>query len=290
MIYGVNGSPLAAAYDSGGERVAQAYDIDGNPLLTPDLVVMTYNVEWFTGINANTAMQKSIMDEYEPDVVGWQELQPKYSSTIPTTMLNTILPNHTHMMGDFGNKNGFSTNIPMSNFTTVPFAVQANESANWDGQSYSTATITVKGKEIFVVTAHNTTETLGGREAVNAQSMEVFEALQGHEYFILLCDLNTVCRSTEHWQWDGFMKAFYDAGYNIINCVPQGGIGGEFSDIGTWTRSSGDGTWSPNDNIMTSSNIIIMDWAAPRTQKVAVGTQTGQKIDHIPMIARLIIN
>lgn len=287
MIYGVNGSPLSAAYDSGGERVAQAYDIDGNPLLTPDLVVMTYNVEWFTGINANTAMQKSIIDEYAPNIVGWQELQPKSSSSMPLTMLNTILPNHTHMMGDFGNKNGFSTNIQMSNFTTVPFTHQANESSNWDGQSYSTATITVKGKEIFVVTAHNTTHTIGGEELVCEQAMEVFNALQGHEYFILLCDLNTICRSTDHWQWTGFMEDYYEAGYNIINCVPRDG---EFVAIGTYTRSSGNGNWNPNDNIMTSSNIIIMDWAAPRTQKVAVGTQTGQKIDHIPMIARLVIN
>ncbi len=287
MIYGVNGSPLTAAYDSGGERVAQAYDIDGNPLLTPDLVVMTYNVEWFTGINANTAMQKSIMDELEPDIVGWQELQPKSSSSIPSTMLNAILPNHTHMMGDFGNKNGFSTNIQMSDFTTVPFTHQANESSNWDGQSYSTATITVKGKEIFVVVAHNTTHTIGGEELVCEQALEVLSALQGHEYFILLCDLNTVLRSTDHWQWAGFMEDFYEAGYNIVNCVPKNG---EFVDIGTYTSGHGEKSWWPNDNIMTSSNIIIMDYVADQSQKLAVASQTEQKIDHIPLVARLVIN
>ena len=287
MIYDLDGASLNSVYSKDGAALAQAYDVDGNPLMdNADLVVMTYNVEWFEGINANMAMQSSILDTYEPDIIGWQELQPKYRTALPSA-LNTLLPDYQHLMGDFGNKNGFSSKIQMSNFTTIPFNTQANMGANWDGQSYCTATINVKGKEIFVVTAHNTTHTLGGEEAVCDQSMEVFEALQGHEYFILLCDLNTICRSTDHWQWSGFMESYYDAGYNIINCVPRDG---EFVAIGTYTSSSGNGNWSPNDNIMTSGNIEIIDFVADRTQKVAVGLQTGQKIDHIPIIARLKIN
>ena len=51
------------------------------------LVVMTYNVQNFTGLNADKDMQNDIIEEYEPSIIGLQETgQRYYPSTIKEYM------------------------------------------------------------------------------------------------------------------------------------------------------------------------------------------------------------
>lgn len=275
MIYDVQGNEISSAYAINGGALSQAYDVQGNELIDDGFVVMSYNVQWMTGINSDMTMQASILNTYNPDVIGFQEFQKAVSSQMPS-WVNTLLPDYQTLMGNYGNKNGIASKYTMSNFTTVPFTTQT-----MDGQSYSTATITVNGKEIFLVDAHLTTSDYEATKV--EQAGEVFDALQGHEYFILMGDFNTVCKSVNDTEYTTLMKRFVDAGYNVANCSPQHG----FND--TWTGgSTASGTWYPCDHIITSANITI-DEVIVDTQKISVAEQTGQSIDHLPIIARLTI-
>ena len=276
MIYDVHGNEISSVYTLDGGALTQAYDVQGNELIDDSLVVMSYNVQWMTGINSDMTMQASILNAYHPDVIGFQEFQKAVSSQMPS-WVNTLLPDYQTLMGNYGNKNGISSKYTMSNFATVPFTTQT-----MDGQSYSTATITVDGKSIFLVNAHLTTSDYEATKVEQAE--EVFDALQGHEYFILMGDFNTVCKSVNDTEYTTIMKQFADAGYNCANCTAQFG----FKD--TWTSgSTAGGTWYPCDHIITSSNITI-DTVVVDTSKITVATQTGQSIDHLPIIATLTIN
>ena len=276
MIYNINGNNIDSVYDLSGQSLSQAYDVQGNELIDNSLVVMSYNLQWMTGINSDMTMQASILNAYHPDVIGFQEFQKAVSSQMPS-WVNTLVPDYQTLMGNYGNKNALSCKYTMTNFTTIPFTTQT-----MDGQSYSTATITVDGKSIFLVNAHLTTSDYETTKVEQAE--EVFDALQGHEYFILMGDFNTVCKSVNDTEYTTIMKQFVDAGYNCANCTAQFG----FKD--TWTSgSTAGGTWYPCDHIITSANISIDSVIVDRT-KVDVAAQTGQSIDHLPIIATLIIN
>ncbi len=291
MIYDIGGNQLQSVYDKDGVMLTQAYDIDGNQLIDskPDLTVMTYNVEWFSGINANAEMQRGIFEDYDADIIGFQEFQRNGNPSIPGLATQLLSAKYPYIrMGDYGNKNGFASKYPLSDFTTVVNTVQPNPQDSWGGQSFSTATIIVKGKEIFLLVAHDTTHKYG-MEAMASQVKEVFDALQGHEYFIMLADLNTQeCYSADSDDYTMLLKQFADAGYHFSNCYPtENG----FVAIDTWSNSyeRGRGVWEPDDHIITSSNISI-DEVIVDERKLAVAAQTKQYIDHFPMIAKLTIH
>lgn len=276
MIYDVQGNEISSAYAIDGGALSQAYDVQGNELIDDSFVVMSYNVQWMSGINSDMTMQASILNAYHPDVIGFQEFQKAVSSQMPS-WVNTLVPEYQTLMGNYGNKNALSSKYAMTNFTTVPFATQT-----MDGQSYSTATITVDGKSIFLLNAHLTTSDY--EETKVEQAGEVFDALQGHEYFILMGDFNTVCKTVNDTEYTTIMKQFVDAGYNVANCSPQHG----FTD--TWTSgSTAIGTWYPCDHIITSANISINNVIVDTT-KIDVVAQTGQSIDHLPIVAYLTVN
>lgn len=280
-IYNLDGTSLNdTAYGLDGAALAQAYDINGDELFDggqSNFVVMTYNVQWFSGLNLNQSMQEEILSAYAPDVIGFQEFQRYNLSDIPALATTLLSADYPYLeMGNYGNKNAIASKYQLKDFTTVPHTTQT-----MDGQSYSTATITFQGKEIFLLDAHLTTSDYEATKV--EQAGEVFDALQGHEYFILTGDFNTVCKSVNDTEYTTIMKQFVDAGYNIANCSAQHGF------IDTWTSgSTAGGTWYPCDHIITSGNIRI-DAVVADQRKIAVAAQTGQSIDHIPLIAFLTI-
>lgn len=281
-VYDKNGNPLTAVYDKSGNRLLQAYDKNGNPLMgdpePTDIVAMTYNVQWFTGLSSNQSMQEEILGTYEADIIGMQEFQRQTSTHIPAMATTLLSADYPYLeMGNYGNKNALASKFAMTGFTTVPHTTQT-----MDGQSYSTAHINIDGKDILLVVAHVTTSTYESTKV--EQIREVFDAVQDAEYFIIMADFNTVCKSVNDTEYTTIMKQFVDAGYNCANCTPQFG----FND--TWTDgSTAGGTWYPCDNIITSASIdinnVIID-----TTKIDVASETGQSIDHLPIIAYLTIN
>lgn len=278
-VYNKNGTSVNAVYNENGSSLNQAYDIQGNPLIQREsnFVVMSYNVQWFEGINANQTMQEAIFSEYDADVIGFQEFNYEGSSGIPA-IASTLLSNDYPYIdvGNYGNKNAIASKYAMSNFATVPHTTQT-----MDGQSYSTAHITVDNKDILLVVSHLTTSTYESTKV--EQAHEIYEAVQNIDRFIVMADFNTVCKSINEPEYTSIMKQFVDAGYNVANCSAQFG----FKD--TWTSGSTEsGTWYPCDHIITSAN-ISMNSVVVDTSKIAIAETTGQSIDHLPIIAYLTI-
>ena len=112
----------------------------------------------------------------------------------------------------------------------------------------------------------------------------VFNLVQNEPYFIITGDFNTVCKSVNDTEYTTIMKQFIDAGYHSANCSAQHGF------LDTWTAgSTASGTWYPCDHIITSAN-ISMNTVIVDTTKIDVAEQTGQAIDHLPIVAYLTVN
>lgn len=277
MIYNVNGAQLNTAYDVDGEELEQAYDIGGNPLMeqpvSQGLVVMTYNVQWFSGLNADQQMQQTIIDTYKADIIGLQELH----SAMPEVG-TAVLSDYPYItLGAMSNKTGMASKIQLNNISAANFVNQASET-----RGYQKAYFTYNGKTICWVNTHLETSTF---ETVKvAQAAEVFALVQNETYFIITGDFNTTCKSTADTEYTTIMKQFLDAGYNSANCSEQHGF------IDTWTSgSTAGGVWYPTDHVITSANIDIETVVAD-TLKIDIAAQTGQSIDHIPLIALLTVN
>ena len=268
-IYDYSGNLLSSVYNKDGQRITVAYDVEGNRLSSSNFVVMSYNIQHFTGLNANETMQAEIFDRYSADFIGFQEFQMYNQWTVPAAATRLLGDDYPYLeMFLYGNKNAFASKYEITDMETIPHTTQT-----MDGQSYSTGIIEVDGKEIFMVVSHVTTSDY---EATKVEQVgEIFEAVQGHERFIIMADFNTVCKSTSDTEYTTIMKQFVDAGYNIANCSEQHGF------INTWTDGyTTSATWYPCDNIITSANISI-DGVVVDTQKIT--------IDHIPMIAYLTV-
>jgi endonuclease/exonuclease/phosphatase family metal-dependent hydrolase len=283
MIYNIDGTELNTVYDVQGNVLSQAYDIDGNPLLpvTPpsnELIVMSYNIQWFSGLSGNQSMQEEIFETYNADIIGFQEFQRASSNVIPTMATTLLSPNYPYIqMGNYGNKNAIASKYQMSNFETVPFTDQT-----MDGQSYVKATINFNGKEILIVNSHLTTSSAETQKV--AQAKETYDAVKDAEYFILVGDFNTICKSVNDTEYTTIMKQFVDLGCNCANCTEQFGF------LDTWTSgSTASGTWYPCDHVITSSNIAINNVVVD-TKKIDIASETGQSIDHLPIIAYLTVN
>jgi len=271
-IYDYTGAEQYNAYSKNGTALAQAYDINGNALLS-DLVVMSYNVQWFSGINSNQSMQEAILNTYNADIIGLQEL----GASMPS-LGDTLLSGYPYIqLGSQTNKTGFASKLALSNVSSANFTNQASET-----RGYQKAYFIAKGKTICWINTHLETSTY---ETVKvAQAQEIFNLVQNEEYFIITGDFNTVCKSVNDTEYTTIMKQFIDAGYHSANCSSQHGF------LNTWTADSTvSGTWYPCDHIITSANIDI-DTVTVDTTKITVAEQTGQSIDHLPIVAYLIIN
>lgn len=277
-VYKKNGTQISQVYDVNGTILNQAYDIDGNPLLAtnPNFTVMSYNVQWFTGNNAYKSMHDEMIQTYEPDVIGFQEFQTASGTTIPSKATEIYAPYYSILMGDYGNKNALASTYAMTDFETIPHTIQT-----MDGQSYSIAQITFEGKDVLLLVAHVTTSSYESTKV--AQVLEVFEAVQDVERFIIMADFNTVCKSVYDTEYTTIMKQFVDAGYNVANCSPQWG----FENTWTDSKTAEGATWYPCDHIITSSNIFITDVIIDKTKLNYLDGANG--IDHLPIVARLSI-
>lgn len=274
-VYEKNGNQISHVYDVSGTMLNQAYDIDRNPLLQNEsnFTVMSYNVQWFSGLNSNKSMQESILAEYNADIIGLQEL----GSSMPSLGAELLSAYQHITLGSQYNKTGMASKYSLENVVSASFTHQDGET-----RGYQKAHFTALGKNICWVNTH--LETSSHEAAKVAQAQEVFELVQDEPYFIITGDFNTVCKSVYDTEYNTIMKQFIDAGYNSANCSAQHGF------IDTWTSgSTASGTWYPCDHVITSANISINNVIADTT-KIEVAAQTGQSIDHLPLIAYLTIN
>lgn len=287
MVWDKNGNPISAIYGIDKRTLSQAYDISGNPLLssgTP-LTIMTYNVgQWYVG-NSNRvpvaqkseyyALQYGTFENNPVDVLFLQEYLNSWCvDDSPSSDFLSPFFNHqevTNPQGYIGHAI-CTADLPLSNYTSHNFTTNRGSYP-----TFESAEIIIDGKTITIINTHNDF-------SLSYQAQDVTDLLaflEGLDYFILAGDFNNDLfkQETTGDYYHNSVQRFLDAGYNVGNCVVDW--------IPTYFGTSSPTGGAFNDQIVTSPNITIKRIYADTT-KLTDGIT--DKIDHLPLIAELIIN
>lgn len=287
-IYNINGAFTPVVYDVTRLAVSTAYDLDGTVVYTKSmpLKIMTYNVgQWYTGTVNRVPIAKK--DEYynlqyntfannDVDVLFMQEYLNSWCEDDSSAQTDFIEPffndqKVTNPSGYIGHsvcvKNGTIADYISHEFTT--------HKAYYS--TYETAKINVGGREINIINTHND-YVLSYQQP---QIADLLSAIANMDYFILCGDFNIdlATEDTTSEQYQTNIQPFIDAGYNVGNCVIEW--------IPTYFGTSSPTGGKFTDQIVTSTNISIESIYA-YTAKLTDGI--SDKIDHLPLIAELIIN
>ena len=241
--------------------------------MTTKLKIMSYNVQWFTGINSQLPMQERIVSKYNPQIICLQELST--NGKINSVGWKMLFDYPYQYLSVHKNYLGIASKYKLKNVKAYDFKHQDPEDMARFGEtrSYIKGTLEVDGKRIKIINAHLSYIT----PSVKHQQMkELFNSAEKAEYAIVIGDFN--CFN----DYDRMFKRFEDAGYHIANCGPK--------PTKTWTDKAYPKYLSrftyPCDNIIVSSNITIKKTMFDRTK---LKFQDGSPMDHIPVIARLYI-
>ena len=284
-VYDLFGNLIDVPYDVERNKLSQVYDIEKNPLLPtePDIVVMTYNVQFFRGLNSNQAMQDEIISKYEPAIIGMQELGK--TSTLPSVAVNMLKDYPYKEFSELNNRDLLVSKLALSNVVHAEFEHQDPEDmSTWgDTRGYIMADITVNGKTIKWINTHLCYLT----QSIKWQQMEeLFDLAEQYEYAILMGDFNSEPMDSAYSDdYVNMYKQFVDAGYELANNSPEAGF------TNTWTESRtatslADFTW-PCDSIIVSSNIHILNKVFDLTKLEYLD---GNPVDHIPVVAELVVH
>ena len=252
-------------------------------ILGNTLTVMTYNVGFWYKRNGINAMQNSIFDSINADLIGMQEWRksiPNYSGSVSEdkgiNVWKSILKDYPYYhITERYNYKAIASKVMLSDVADYDFVnVPEDES-----RGYSKATFNWNGHDVLWINTHLSTSS--EEEYKIAQAQELLALVENEDYFIITGDLNTVCLNTTDAEYISIIKPFVDAGYNTANCSS------EFGFIGTWTEYTTDVNTKPCDHIITSSNITISKVLRDTTK---LWYNDGNSIDHFPLIAVLTIN
>lgn len=287
MVCDKNGNPISTIYGIDERTLSQAYDISGNPLLssgTP-LTIMTYNVgQWYVG-NSNRvpvsqkseyyALQYGTFENNPVDVLFLQEYLNSWCvDDSPASDFLSPFFNHQEVT----NPHGYighaicASDLPLSNYTSHNFTTNKG-----NYPTFESAEIIIDGKTITIINTHNDYSLSYQVEEVT----DLLAFLEGLDHFILAGDFNIDLSKQETTgdQYQNSVQRFLDAGYNVGNCVVDW--------IPTYFGTSSPTGGKFTDQIVTSPNITIKRIYADTT-KLTDGIT--DKIDHLPLIAELIIS
>lgn len=280
-IYDSMGNALNTCYDSDGVILDKAYDYSGTEIWSRIYKVMTYNVQWFTGINSQQTMQQSIIDNYNADIIGLQELTK--NGAVPTVGANVLGDYPTLQLSNHKNYMGMVSKYALSNITIADFVNQDPQDASLynETRAYMMADIILGGKTIKWINTHLCLTD----EYKYLQMAEIFALAEQYEYVIITGDFNvydyTLPNATEYNQ---MFKQFADAGYNVAN---NNGASFTKTYSGSTSATSLSEFTSPPDDIIVSGNINITDVHFDVTK---LSYLNGDVIDHIPVIATIRIS
>jgi endonuclease/exonuclease/phosphatase family metal-dependent hydrolase len=283
-FFDVSGRLVNSGITLSGDAVVTGFDVNGGVINAGNegnnLVVMSYNIQRWTKINADEEIVSSIFDKYNPDIVGFQEYQP--SKTLGGTDIGTYLQNRWAYLEVGDTKindytKAVSSRLELKDATTVYYTVYS------ESRSYQKMYVEYGGKRIALFHTHLDFDYQGSPTTPKCKQIkELFDAVANEEYFIAFGDFNTCCTSTADADYINMMKQFVDAGYHCANCSDQHGFFNTWTDGTTLT----DGLWEQTDNVITSANILIDKVVIDTTKADA---NTGMVIDHFPLVAYLTI-
>lgn len=286
LLYNVQGTEVSRVFDVNGNVVETTYSINqeednsGNETVADvDLVVMSYNIQRWKGINANATIVDKIFNKYNPNIVGFQEYDT--SKTMDSESLQLFLGRYWDHLEVGGTQIANYTKAVVSDYELTE-ATTVYYTSFSESRSYQKMYINIGNKRIAVLNTHldYTTSTSATSYKVK-QAKELFDAVVNDEYFIIIGDLNTICTSTSDADYINMIKQFEDAGYNCANCTDKFGF------FNTWTGGTDtSGTWEQTDNIITSANITINNVVVDTTK---LDENTGLTIDHLPLVAYITV-
>lgn len=285
-IYDKAGTPLSSCYSANGAALTKAYDKDGTQVWQSEpttLKVCTYNVgDWGWGAGLPSAdrkaeylaLQNAIFSNISADICGMQEWDTRFCSD------GTLSSVVTDEYFDYLQGSGYwaiGSNIPFIGFTAYGYTTV---SAGGDYAKYDKAYFTIGGKNVCVINCHFDT----AQSTQEAQAAEILSVAQGETYCIVMGDWNTVIHSLTDTDYINMVKPYIDAGFTDANC-------GEFGIIPTYFRTNStepsDGYTPATDHILVTPNITITN---AYTEQTKVTDSLTDKIDHLPLVAELVIN
>ncbi len=275
MFYSKLGNVIRSIFDRSGKAAHKLFCADASEKKS-SLVVMSFNIQRSKGINADAEVMDAVFTKYNPDIVAFQEYDT--SKSLDGVTVDTFLHRYWKYkaVGDTTIANytkAVYSYLGLSNPTTTYYT------SYYESRSYQKMYTYVGGKRIAIFNTHLDYNT----PYKYNQAAELLEAVSQEEYFILIGDINTVCKSTDDADYVNIVKPFADSGYNLSNCTEEHGF------LDTWfggTDLSG-GTHQQTDNIITSANITI-DRVSVDTIKA--DAHLGLTIDHLPLVAYLTVN
>lgn len=283
-IYDVNGNSLANAYDVNGNALINAYDVNGTEIWSaspPSLKVATYNVgDWGWGDGLPTAeykesyitLQNTIFSNIDADICAIQEWSTYICTDgTPSSDVTSLYFQYLYASGVWA----IGSNIPLRDFQAIDYSTVT---VTGDYAKYEKAYFYIGGKKVCILNVHFCYE---NKTNQGLQCAEILNVAEQEDYVIICGDFNTNIHALTDSDYIDFIKPFIDAGYTDANC-------GAFGILPTYySTSDPQGTYTPaTDHIIVSSNITITN-AYADTTKLTDGLD--QKIDHIPLVAELLI-
>lgn len=294
MIYGIDKKSYNYVFNIGGKLLNQAYDINKNQLLDSEpqqLKVMSYNVGAWTAFGKNATqqnqetwytLQNSILSNEQADLIGIQEYEDAIGSYSVPTMIKQYAPYlfdvDRYVSGDIGKAGrAIASKYLIHNAREINFNNQEGEE-----RSYLIGDVIVGGRRIKFITAH-----LATNETAVLQVQEILSAIEHFDYWIVTGDFNIVFNDVESEGYAQLIEPFLNKGYHVASGdVDSFGFIPTFAG-GAKPENVTDENWRCADNIMCSSNIDITNVYVNR-QKLT--EHVGYGIDHLPLIAEVVIN
>lgn len=288
-LFSIDGNALNSVYVVSGLNLQEAYDVEGDQIF-PDgvrLKVMTYNVQWFTGINSQTVMQNIIINGNDPDIIGLQEISQ--NGVMPSVGTN-VLSNYPYKrLSNHKNYNAFASKIPLENVVIADFTNQdPNEMTQYnETRAYMIADISVGGKTIKWINTHLCVLSAEVRHQQFGELLDMADAFIASGYPVVMTgDFNSnSALSTSGADYQEMYKLCVDKGYHLANCTEDSGFTKTHSSL--TTASSLEDLQKALDNIIVSPDVVIETVKFDTTKFAYLN---GNPIDHIPVIAELLIH
>lgn len=275
-IYNNDGIVLNSIWDSKGELLSDAYDVNGQLIYTneptitePIFSVMTYNIAVFTSRNTEEVIG-NIVNMYNADLIGLQEVQ----KTTLSPIFNRVFSDYPYYsIGAQYNKDAIVSKYPLSDITKQIYDYNTLET-----KGYHKCYFEFQGKRICWFNTH--LETTAGGVAKVTQAKQMHDLILNEEYFVVTGDFNTICKDVTHSNYIDIMKPFIDKGCHSMNCSPESGFIDTWSDGWDWVNYD----CYPCDHIIISPTLKFTKTIFDKYKETVL---TSQKLDHIPMYAEI---
>lgn len=288
-IYDAQGNQLTEAFSADGLSLDKAYDLSGNVIFQKtsiQLKVMEYNVGgWYDGSGTNVpsnkdaeyyALQNSMIQNADADILCICEYWNVFSKT-GRTAVSLLEQYYPYIHAEQGTQQYYGRCIcskyPITNYVTNIYTTGS------DGVRYfDKATIDINGVSLEVLVTHLHPSNMAAKKAQAQQLFEYVQTLSGR---ILICgDFNSNLYDPMSEGNLNVYGNFLNAGYTLAN-------DGAFGILNTACNSS---DWSEAfaiDNIIASEGITITSVSTDLTKTTDA---INDKIDHVPLIAEVIVN